>query len=85
VSDLNDRNPGIFELFSLGNSADKFVLSAYGIPLHLASLQYHHIPAAMKKLILLSLVIVQTLTLTAQHTEFTIHDNGLIYDEQDRM
>jgi hypothetical protein len=36
----------------------------------------------MRKLILLSLAIVYALTLTGQNTEFTIHDNGLIYDEQ---
>lgn len=36
----------------------------------------------MKKLILFSLVMVCTFSAAAQETEFTIHDNGLIYDEQ---
>ena len=36
----------------------------------------------MKKLILFSLVTLYACTASSQETEFTIHDNGLIYDEQ---
>ena len=37
---------------------------------------------SMKTLILLCIVIAHALTAAAQDTEFTIHENGLIYDEQ---